>query len=151
MIDVRHALPSDLPKLTEIYNYYVGHSNSTFDTKAHSLEQRALWFERYKTIGPHRLLVAIEEKEVVGFACTSRYREHEAFEQTAEVSVYVSPGHRTKGIGTLLYQRLFDEIRDENIHLLVAGVALPNEASINLHKKFGFTEVGVFREYAVKK
>lgn len=150
MIKIRYAKPEDLQKLTEIYNYYVENSNAIFDTKPQSLEQRKTWFGKYRTKGPYRLLVATENDEVIGCACTSRYRDHIAFEQTAEVSIYLSPHHRAKGIGTLLYEKLFEEIVNENLHTLVSGIALPNDASVNLHKKFGFSEVGVFQDYAVK-
>jgi L-amino acid N-acyltransferase YncA len=62
----------------------------------------------------------------------------------------LAPEVRTKGVGTLLYQELFSLLKNEPLHLAVAGIALPNDASIALHKKFGFEEVGVFKEYAIK-
>lgn len=53
-------------------------------------------------------------------------------------------------MGTSLYRALFDGIADEPVHTVVAGIAMPNDASVALHRKFGFTEIGTFREYAVK-
>lgn len=150
MFEIRYAKQEDLPKLTEIYNYYVENSNIVFDIKPQSIEQRQIWFNKYSSQGPYRLLVATEDGEVIGCACTSRYRDLLAFEQTAEVSIYLNPTHRAKGIGTQLYKQLIEEIKNEGLHTLVSGIALPNEASINLHKKFGFSEVGVFKEYAIK-
>ena len=150
MVEIRYAKPEDLQALTDIYNFYVENSMAVFDIKPQSLEQRSAWFKKYDIKGPYRLLVATENGQIIGCACTSRYRDHTAFDQTAEVSIYLSPEQRAKGIGTLPYQKLFEEVRDENIHLLVSGIALPNVGSVNLHKKFGFTEVGIFQEYAVK-
>ena len=46
----------------------------------------------------------------------------------------------------MMYQRLFDTLRNEDLRRLVAGITIPNQASIALHRGFGFTEVGVFSE-----
>lgn len=54
------------------------------------------------------------------------------------------------GVGSALYRTLFDSLAGEAVHVAVAGIAMPNNASDALHRKFGFTEVGTFREYAVK-
>ena len=53
-----------------------------------------------------------------------------------------------KGIGSQLYHSLFKILAEEDIHLAVVGIALPNDSSIALHQKFGFKQVGVFDEYA---
>lgn len=76
------------------------------------------------------------------------YRDHPAFIETIETSIYLSPVATGKGLGTLLYEQLFTILKNEKVHLAVVGIALPNEASIRLHRKVGFEEVGVFREYA---
>jgi phosphinothricin acetyltransferase len=51
-----------------------------------------------------------------------------------------------RGVGTKLYRVLFDAVKDEDINRLLAGITLPNEASVAIHRKFGFTPVGVFSE-----
>lgn len=56
----------------------------------------------------------------------------------------------TQGVGSLLYRALFECLADEPVHVFPAGIAMPNDASVALHRKFGFTEVGTFGEYAVK-
>ena len=150
MIEIRNPLPTDLPALVAIDNYYIQNSYCTFDTDPRTVEERTKWFNSYKTTGPYRLLVATENGKVVGCCSSNKYRDHKAFEKTIEVSIYLAPECRSKGVGSLLYQKLFSDLKDEPLHLAVAGIALPNEASVSLHKKFGFTEVGVFNEYAVK-
>lgn len=147
---IRYAKPEDLARLTEIDNYYIANSNATFLVEPRMAEDRREWFNKYKEHGPYRMLVCEENGIVQGCAFSSRYRDHFAFDQTIEVSVYLAPEVRTKGIGTALYQELFSLLKNEPLHLVVAGIALPNDASIALHKKFGFEEVGVFKEYAVK-
>lgn len=122
----------------------------TLDVKPRRAEDRAAWFAKYQRTGPYRMLVAAEGDRILGCTYSSRYREHPAFDQTIETSIYLAPDCRARGLGTQLYTKLFTEIAREPLHLAVSGIALPNEASVNLHRKFGFTEVGIFQEYAVK-
>jgi phosphinothricin acetyltransferase len=151
MVTIRHAEATDIPRLTELYNYDVTNTFVTFDPEPVSIENRQEWFSKYSKNGPHQVLVAEQGSIVLGCASSSRYREHIAFRETIEVGIYVANETRGQGIGTLLYSRLFEILKSERVHLAVAGIALPNPASIALHKKFGFTEVGIFKEYAIKK
>jgi len=146
----RPARRDDLPRLVEIYNHYVEHSISTFDTRPATVDDRLPWFKTFSEKGPHRLLVAVDGDQVVGCASSSPYRSHPAFARTVEVGIYLDPEFLGRGIGSALYAALFDALMNEDIHVALAGIALPNEASVALHRKFGFTEVGVFRGYATK-
>ncbi len=150
MIEVRNAVIEDLPTLTKINNHYILNTNATFDIEQQTIAQRRIWFDKYKGSGPYQLLVAEENNRVIGCAYSSRYRDHFSFDQTVETSIYLAHDYKSKGVGSLLYQKLFERIAGEKLHLAVVGIALPNEASIALHKKFGFEEVGIFKEYAVK-
>ena len=67
-VKVRRGELSDLPALTALYNHYVEHSHVTFDTQPFSVEQRRGWFAHYGRSGPHRLLVATQAEELVGYA-----------------------------------------------------------------------------------
>jgi phosphinothricin acetyltransferase len=147
---VRLASRGDLPELVSIYNHYVAHSPATFDTEPVTVESRAGWFESFADIGPHRLLVAAEQDRVLGCASSAPYREHPAFARTVEVGIYLHPDLRCRGIGSALYRSLLGHLRSANVHVALAGIALPNDASVALHRKFGFTEAGVFEEYAIK-
>jgi phosphinothricin acetyltransferase len=86
----------------------------------------------------------------VGFVCSQPYRAHPAFRLTIETSIYVASDHAGSGIGSRLYDVLFAALADEALHRAVVGIALPNEASVRLHLRHGFTEVGRFDEYAIK-
>jgi len=151
MIQIRHAVEGDLGRLTEINNHYILHSHATFDLEPQSVEQRRDWFKKYRANSPYQLLVAEQDSVVVGCAYSSRYRDHFAFDKTIETSIYLDAEQRAKGVGSLLYKELFNKLESEDLHLAVVGIALPNEASVALHRKFGFEEVGVFKEYAFKK
>jgi phosphinothricin acetyltransferase len=70
--------------------------------------------------------------------------------ETVEVSIALAAGSRGQGIGTALYRALLECLADEPVHVALAGIVLPNDALIALQRKLGFTEVGIFHEYAVK-
>ena len=93
----------------------------------------------------HRLLVAADERgKRVGYATSSRGRPKPAYNSTVEVSVYCHPDVRGRGYGTALYSALCAALEKEDVQTIVAGVSLPNDASLVLHTRFGFRPVGVF-------
>jgi len=118
----------------------------TFDLEPLSVEQRAPWFLEHAEIGRHRLLVADEDGLVVGYASTSRFRARAAYDTTVEASIYCAPEAMGRGIGSALYRELFAAIASEDINRIVAGITLPNDASVALHRSFGFVQVGVFSQ-----
>ena len=147
---IRPGESSDLAALTEIYNHYVLHTAATFDIEPFAVADRQSWLRHYDTTGPHRLLVAERDGEVVGYATSSAFRAKPAYDPSIEVTVYLQPGGTGGGVGTALYSRLFEAIAAENLHRAYAVIALPNEASIALHRRFGFVDVGVTTEVGRK-
>jgi phosphinothricin acetyltransferase len=148
--EVRYAAPHDLPALTDIYNHYVVHTSATFDIEPFAVSARQEWFDHYAQSGPHRLLVATQHGEVVGYASSSRFRPKPAYDTSIEVTVYLHPRATGAGIGRALYERLFAELRDEPLHRAYAVIALPNPASVGLHRGFGFVEIGTMTEVGRK-
>ena len=146
---VRHARDADLAGLTEIYNHYVVHSPATFDLEPFTPEQRRDWFDHYREGTPHQLLVA-EDGDLLGYATSSRFRPKPAYGTTIETTVYLRPDAGGRGIGALLYAELFERLRREDVWRAVAGIVPPNDASVRLHLKFGFREVGRFTELGRK-
>jgi phosphinothricin acetyltransferase len=149
-LTIRYARLDDLSRLTGICNHYIRSSHAMFDERSLKPEDRRVWLEVYRETGPYRLLVAERERDVIGYASSNRYREHPAFDATIETSVYVDPSAVGQGIGRALYGALFTAIRGEDLHRALAGIALPNPASIALHERFNFRSVGVFDQYARK-
>ena len=147
---IRPARRDDLPALVAIYNHYVVNGHANFTTEPQTVESRSAWFDGY-TGGPHRLLVAEHGGTVLGYAGSGRYRPSPAFDHTVETTVYLHPGARGRGAGSQLYAALLEALAGEPVHLAVAGVALPNAASLALHRRLGFREVGTFEEYACKR
>ncbi|HXX18757.1 MAG TPA: GNAT family N-acetyltransferase [Candidatus Acidoferrum sp.] len=145
-ISMRLATRADLPRLTEIYNYYVINTPVTFDVEPYTVERRAEWFGQFAEKGRYRLLVAEENGTILGYAGTTRFRPKAAYETTVETTIYCAPEATGKRIGSRLYAALFDSLEGEDIRMFVAGYTLPNPASAALHERFGFKRVGVFTE-----
>ncbi|KJY91436.1 GCN5 family acetyltransferase [Vibrio neptunius] len=147
---IRTALRRDVQAITDIFNYYIAHTNARFEETSFTLENRLNWFEQFSPITKHQLLVAEHQGNIVGFACSQPYRSSEAFADTVEVTIYLVPDAKEQGTGSALYQALMKALKLQGVHRALSGIALPNEASIALHEKFGFREVGVFDSYAKK-
>ena len=142
---VRAATLEDLQALTDIYNHYIVNTAITFDLQTFTAATRRAWFDDHAATGPHRLLVANgADGECLGYASSSRWRPKPAYNTTVEVSVYCRPDAVGRGCGTALYGALFAALEREDIRTIVAGVSLPNPASVSFHEKFGFRAVGVF-------
>ena len=147
---IRPAARADLPRLTEIYNYYVLNTPVTFDVEPYTVEKRVAWFEQFGATGRYRLVVAEENGVMLGYAGTMRFRPKAAYETTVETTIYCDHRAVAKRLGSRLYAALFDAIKDEDIHRLVAGYTLPNDASAALHTHCGFKPVGIYTEVGRK-
>ncbi len=148
---IRLPKATDLAPLTELYNHYILNTTITFDIEPYTLEQRRdRWWCHYKHQGRHRLLVAEQDQEIVGYATSSQLRDKAAYDTSVETSIYLSPQAQGQGVGTQLYQALFQSLANEDVHRAYAGITLPNEASIALHHKFGFYRVGHYQEVGRK-
>jgi phosphinothricin acetyltransferase len=152
-IAIRPAVLSDLPAITDIYNHYIVNTTITFDLVPFEPDRRRAWFDDHAPAGRHRLLVAVDAADaaiVLGYASTSRWRPKAAYETTVESSVYCRADAVSRGIGTRLYEALFESIKEEDVHRIVAGISLPNPASVALHERLGFRRVGVFERVGRK-
>jgi phosphinothricin acetyltransferase len=102
------------------------------------------------TIENYPFFVCEENGAIFGYAYATQYKSRCAYKSSAEVSVYVENNLRLRGVGKMLYEKLFKELSKTDVHAIVAGIALPNDASIKLHEKFGFEKVAHFREVGFK-
>ena len=155
-IVIREFLDRDIAALTELYNHYIRETAITFDLQVYSPEERQrLWMEHYDRTGRHRLFIAerVTSKnaaKVVGYASSSRFGSKAAYETSVETSIYLDKDSVGYGIGSYLYKALFAALAKEDVHRAYAGITLPNEASIAIHKKFGFEQVGLYKEVGRK-
>ncbi|MBT4162727.1 MAG: N-acetyltransferase [Gammaproteobacteria bacterium] len=147
---IRNAVLGDAEPLAAIYNYYVENTHITFDLDAVSIEDRREWLIQYNQNLPHRLLVAEENGNVIGYASSSRFRPKPAYHRSVETTIYLDPGHQGKGYGRMLYDHLLNELAKTNVNRCYGIIALPNDASVVLHRHLGFTEVGHLTEVGFK-
>jgi phosphinothricin acetyltransferase len=146
---IRPANVSDAGAIADIYNYYVQETIVTFE------EDPVTGLEIARRIEEVQLtslpwLVAEEKGELNGYAYATRWRTRFAYRYSVEVTVYVAPRRGGSGFGSKLYGQLLPMLRAQNIHAAIGGIALPNEASIALHEKFGFRKVAHFEEVGFK-
>ncbi len=87
---------------------------------------------------------------LLGYATSSAFRPKAAYATSVEVTVYCAPRAAGRGVGTLLYEALFEALAGEDIHRAYAGIALPNDASVRLHTRFGFRHIGTYTEVGRK-
>jgi phosphinothricin acetyltransferase len=99
----------------------------------------------------HQFLVAEEGGEVIGYAYACRWAERAAYDWAVETSVYVAAAHHGKGVGRALYTELFERLAAQGFRIAVAGVTLPNPASIGLHESMGFEPIGSLRNIGFKQ
>jgi L-amino acid N-acyltransferase YncA len=145
---VRLARESDASEVLRIYSPIVRETAISFELAPPRWEEMR---ERMRNIlATHVWLVAEDGPGIAGYAYASRFRPREAYQWTAEVTVYVDPPHQRKGIGTALYQALFRVMRLQGYCSAIAVIALPNGASVQLHERFGFRRVGVFERAGCK-
>ncbi|MCK9688773.1 GNAT family N-acetyltransferase [Scleromatobacter humisilvae] len=149
-MNIAPAAASDDDALLALRNHYIAHSIATFDEAPLAPAAVQAWRAGFAATGPHRLLVARDGASLLGYCSSQPYRAHPAFARTIETSIYVAPDAAGRGVGSALYERLFAGLACQGLHRAVVGIALPNDASIRLHARFGFRAVGVFDEYAHK-
>ncbi|SEN09339.1 phosphinothricin acetyltransferase [Actinacidiphila rubida] len=152
-VQVSPGRDDDLAALTELYNHYIRETAITFDVTPLTPDERRPWLLSHPEDGPHRLLVAREPGPpgtILGYATSSPFRPKAAYATSVETTVYLAPGAGGRGIGTLLYQQLFEALESEDVHRAYAGVTLPNEASVRLHRRLGFEQIAVYGEVGRK-
>lgn len=148
---IRPGFAEDVPRLLEIYNHYVEHTHVTFDVEPVSLERRLRWFDGFAETGPHRLFVASEGSDLLGYASSGVFRRKPAYARSVETSIYLAQDGVGKGVGTALYAGLLDALAEEpQAHRAYGAVALPNEASVALHRRCGFKRIATYSEVGFK-
>ncbi len=147
---IRHADISDLEAMTHLYNYFVETTTVTFDIEIFTTDERKSWFAQFDQTGPHQLFVAEYEGVFAGYAGSMVHRAKPAYKISVETTIYLDDRFARKGIGQMLYQRLFSALEKEDLRSAFAAVTLPNEASIRFHQSLGFAEIGTFHEIGRK-
>ncbi len=147
-VKLRSATASDLPSINAIYNYYVRHSTCTYQTEPETSESRAAWFAAH---GPgHPIIVAEQNGLMVGWGSLSRFHPRSAYGRTVENSVYVHDQYHRRGIGGAILADLILRAGKIGHHAIIAGIDAEQSASVALHTKHGFKQVGYLSEVGFK-
>jgi L-amino acid N-acyltransferase YncA len=145
---VRDASEQDAAACAAIYAPYVTDTAITFETEPPSPE---VFAERIAAaLRTHAWVVLDDEGCIAGYAYGGPFHRRAAYRWTCEVSVYVELGRRRTGAGRMLYEALFSRLAARGYRTACAGMTLPNESSVALHRAMGFEPVGTYRRVGFK-
>ena len=145
---IRLAAAADLPAINDIYNHYVPISTTTYHDEPLPLAERERWFAGRESI--HPVTVACDGDSIVGWGSLHTFRNKPGYRFTVENSVCVHPDRQRRGIGSALLADQIVRARQFGLRAIIAGVDSEQAASLALHEKHGFREVGRFGEVGRK-
>jgi L-amino acid N-acyltransferase YncA len=149
-LQVRAASSADLPAILEIYNHAVLHTTASYDYEPRTLEHRQAWFESHQQTNLPVYVGCLEDGNVVGWSSLSRFHDRAGYRFTVENSIYIAEPHRGKGIGGRLLAPLIEAAEERGLRAIIAGIDGENAASVRLHAKFGFEQVGRLKRVGFK-
>lgn len=146
---ISSATAADAAQICTIYNHYIDTSVISFETVAVS---QAEMKERMLQSAQRRLpwLVAKSGDTVLGYAYATQWKARQAYCHSVEITVYLAPDTQAKGVGSALYQALFEALKALDVHAVLACIALPNAQSVALHEKFGMRKIAHFEQVGFK-
>jgi phosphinothricin acetyltransferase len=146
---LRPATKADAAAFCAIYNPYIATTTISFEEHAVAEQEMA---QRIADVGAAGLpwLVLEVDGVVAGYAYATKWRVRPAYRHSVESTIYLDPAFASRGLGQVLYGALLDELRRRELHLVIGGIAQPNEASVRLHEKLGFRKVALFSEVGMK-
>ena len=139
MLKLRPATPDDAQELLKIYRYYVTETPISLELSPPSLDDFRARMERI--LGSYPWFVAENEGGLLGYAYAGPFNFREGYRYTAEVTIYLARAATGQGLGRALYSLVFEALKSQGIRMVIAGVTLPNTASIGLHEALGFRKV----------
>jgi phosphinothricin acetyltransferase len=147
-MDVRDATPEDAEACAAIYAPYVTDTAITFELDVPSAAAMAARIAA--AAQTHAWLVAEDGGRVAGYAYGGPYKERAAYRWACEVSVYIERRRHRTGAGRALYEALLARLAARGYRMAVAGMTLPNDASVALHRAMGFEPIGTYRRIGYK-
>lgn len=136
-LTVRESAPRDFAALAEIYNYYVRNSVATF-----ALDPVAPQDFSAQSSPDQPWMVLARGEKLLGYAHAKAFKERGGYRHTLECGIYLHPDELRRGYGRSLYAALMAHARVQAAHCLIAGISLPNPASVRLHESLGFSKAG---------
>jgi len=147
-IKLRLAKIEDAQEILDIYSPYIKESNITFEYTVPTLDD---FEDRMRIIiKKYPYIVAVWQDKIVGYAYAHIHMERAAYQWNVETSIYVKQDLGHQGIGTLLYRKLLEILKVQNVQNVYGCVTSPNENSEKMHYAFGFQLVGKFHDSGYK-
>src|SRR5262249_26951854 len=148
-VTIRIGTAADAADVARIYNHYVAQTVITFEEEPVSSSEMA---RRIADVQAASLpwLVAEQDGQVVGYAYATKWKARSAYRFSVEITVYVANERARRGVGSKLYDELFPILKARDVHAVIGGIALPNQASVGLHERFGLRKVAHFHEVGFK-
>lgn len=141
--ELRDATERDIPDMRAIYNHYVANTTITFDEDELTLRALRSKFRGMKKLGYPWLVAESPSGELLGYAYVMPWRQKAAYRFTVESSIYLGPASTGKGLGSVLLKELLSRSKSAGVKEVIAVIADHGaDASIAIHERFGFTEIG---------
>lgn len=147
---IREVTIKDAKAISEIYNYYITDTVITFEEQTITPADMLSRIEAVQDNDLPWFVIEDATSQVVGYAYAAKWRERFSYRFSVEVTAYISKDHGSRGLGSQLYQTLFESLKDKGIHSVIGGITLPNDASVALHEKFNMKKVAHFTEVGFK-
>ncbi len=145
---IRPLKHSDLPRILQIYNYYITDTTVSFEEEPLTLEA---FTSRVDSICKnYPFIVAEEDGLVIGYAYLDRFHERSAYRYTADLSIYLDKDRLSKGTGSVLLEKIEELGRQQGITSIISLVTGENTRSIAFHKKHSYREVGIMKNVGIK-
>lgn len=145
---IRTARIEDVPMILEIYSYYVVNTIITFEIVPPDMEEMKRRI--VENVKKFDWIVYEANKKVIGYAYYTKFRDRKAYDYSCETTVYVDKEFLGKGIGSALYKHLIGRLKNTSKAIAIAGISLPNKASVGLHEKMGFKNAGILKNVGRK-
>lgn len=141
-MEIRLAGPGDAAGVLAIYAPIVRETATSFELEPPGEDEMRRRIAG--TLERRPWLVCVTGGQVAGYAYAAAHRERAAYQWSAETSVYVHPDHRRRGVAQGLYTALLAALRAQGFANALAGITLPNPASVGFHEACGFRRVGIY-------
>jgi phosphinothricin acetyltransferase len=147
---IRAVKLEDAEAICDIYNHYIANTVITFEEETVCSQEMCNRMTSVKRANFPWIVVENDSEKVVGYAYANKWRDRFSYRFSVEVTVYLAKDQGGKGLGTMLYQELFKQLKAKNIHSVIGGITLPNPASVAVHEKLGMKKVAHFVEVGFK-
>lgn len=149
-MDVRFEEITDenIGHVHEVYNYYVDHSTVTFHLEPITLDEMKAMLPTNKNMYPSYVVMA--DREPSGYCYLSNFRKKEAYDITAEITLYLAPSATKKGLGSIVLDYLEERAKENGIKNLIAVITGENESSVKLFSRHGYRHAALLKNVGLK-